>query len=546
MHHCWAPLDLLQYNTALSGPVSSMVSHSHRRFVAAALCIALGLLYLVIRYGHSDDRDFRHDYTEPSTSHSIQDTDVIAVEFPSPFALHQPTPDEKFITYLPHSGFHNQRIELENAFLLASYLNRTLVLPSVFLGNPAMPWLRFEKMYDRLLLQTKRGLEHCPKIESDAPLPAECLNYFRWTAVPWTFFYDLSTIQQHIRIIFREDLSWEWIQDNLNVKQKDIYFMKDMSPYDFRVYDKPDSQTPLGKFVNRLDLATLEAIEERVLHFGSVFGTYRVLAQTEQHAELLKMLRSQMIFRNPTLMDTASRIVDKLGGVGNFVGLHIRVGDGLFKVRASIHVDDMYHNLVDQFTDLAVDQVAYYEDYKHDQDRQENDEYEVRQLRDFKPVEGQLEKPIKVNHPPQEALAKHLGEQPPDQLRLSCQKPRDSVTARFSKTVIYIATDAPSPRTNPLLRKIYSTFSCVFDLSDFSSDLHDLKRIQVTEEKVKLESYLIPMVDAVIAAQGHTFLGTPGSTFSSYIERQLHPVYTGKEIKVMGTGSKSKSAKKAS
>lgn len=516
-----------------------MATHSQRRFAALALCIALGLLYLLFRHRDSSDRDQKDDSTEASTSQSTLDTDVIAVEFPDPFALHRPTSDEKFITYLPHSGFHNQRIELENAFLLASYLNRTLLLPSVFLGNPAMPWLRFEKMYDRLLLQTKRGLEHCPQIEPDAPLPAECLNYFRWTAVPWTFFYDLSTIQQHINIVFRHDLSWEWIQDTFNVKPKDIYFMKDMSPYDFRVYDKPDSPTPLGKFVNRLDLATLEAIEERVLHFGSVFGTYRVLAQTEQHAELLRILRSQMIFRNPTLMETASRIVSQLGGVGNFVGLHIRVGDGLFKVRASIHIDDMYHNLVDNFTDLTVDQVAYYEDYKHDQDRQENNEYEVRQLRDFKPFEGELDKPIQVNHPPQEVLAKHLGQEPPERLSRSCQKPRDSVTGRFSKTVIYIATDAPSPRTNPLLRKIYTTFPCVFDLSDFSNDLHDLKRIQVTEEKVKLESYLIPMVDAVIAAQGHTFYGTPGSTFSSYIERQLHPVYTGKEIKVMGTGSKS-------
>ncbi|KAI9258828.1 hypothetical protein BDA99DRAFT_440708 [Phascolomyces articulosus] len=471
----------------------------------------------------------------------LLDNDAIPVIYPPPFTLHQPGPEEKFLTYLPHSGFHNQRIELENALLLASYLNRTLLLPPVFLGNPAMPWLRYDKMYERLLLQTKRGLDHCPQLGPDEPLPSECLNYFRWTQVPWSFFYDLKKgIQDNVRIIFRQDLSTEWILDTLQVQSSDIYYMKDMSPYEFRVYDKPDSATPLAKFVNRIDLATLEAIDTRVLHFGSVFGTYRVLAQTPEHAELLRTFRSEMIFRNPILAETAARVVRQLGGVDQFVGLHIRVGDGLFKVRASIHVDDIYHKLVDAFTDLTVDQVAYYEDYRHDQDRQENEDYEVRQLRKFKPINEDLNKPIQVDHPSN--IQDMLGDVPPPGLTRSCEppSPMDATTKRFQKTVIYIATDTPSPRTNPLLRKIFATFPCVFVLSDFNEELHDLKRIQVVEEKVKLESYLIPMVDAMIAAQGHSFFGTADSTFSSYIERQLHPVYTNRPVKVMGIGNKKK------
>jgi len=41
----------------------------------------------------------------------------------------QVTPDGKFLSYLPHSGFHNQRIALENALVLARLLNRTLLVP---------------------------------------------------------------------------------------------------------------------------------------------------------------------------------------------------------------------------------------------------------------------------------------------------------------------------------------------------------------------------------------------------------------------------------
>ncbi|KAI8377423.1 CigA protein [Radiomyces spectabilis] len=462
----------------------------------------------------------------------------IAVIFPDPFAFHQPTPGEKYITYLPHSGFHNQRIELENALLLASYLNRTLLLPPVFLGNPAMPWLRYEKMYERLLLQTKRGLEHCPRFEPDESIPAECLNYFRWTSVPWSFFYDMGVFQDKVRIVQRNDLSLEWMYESLGLTEKNVRFMRDMSPYEFRVYDNPASTTPLAKFVNRIELASLEAIQEPLIHFGSVFGTYRVLAQTEEHAELLRFIRTHMIFKNPVLVDTTARIVEQLGGVGSFVGLHIRVGDGLFKVRASINVDDIYHELVNKFTDLDVSQVKALEEYKHDQDRQENTDYEVRQLRKFRPLEDTA-KPVEVHHPPAAELEKVLGPRP--EIALPCQA-ANSVTEKFQKTVIYIATDASDPRNNPLLRKIFATFPCVFTLSDFAKELSDLQRIQVVEEKVKLTSYLIPMLDAMISAQGHTFFGTKDSTFSSYIERQLHPVYTNKEVKVMKVPGKQATA----
>ncbi|CAO3650754.1 unnamed protein product [Mucor hiemalis] len=51
------------------------------------------------------------------------DSNVLPVIFPEPFEYNLPEENEKYITYLPHSGFHNQRIELENALLLATYLN---------------------------------------------------------------------------------------------------------------------------------------------------------------------------------------------------------------------------------------------------------------------------------------------------------------------------------------------------------------------------------------------------------------------------------------
>lgn len=47
-------------------------------------------------------------------------------------------PSTKFLSYVPHSGFHNQRIELENALTLSRLLNRTLLISNFRLGLAGM------------------------------------------------------------------------------------------------------------------------------------------------------------------------------------------------------------------------------------------------------------------------------------------------------------------------------------------------------------------------------------------------------------------------
>ena len=147
---------------------------------------------------------------------------------PKPFEYYQPPQPkaEKFLSYLPHSGFHNQRIELENALLLAAYLNRTLLVPPVYLASPAMPWLRYEKLHERLLFQTKNGLDHCVTLDaSDMPLPSECLNNFRWTNVPWSFFYDMKALARQVPLVFRPGLDYEWLlQDFLDERRRCLLF----------------------------------------------------------------------------------------------------------------------------------------------------------------------------------------------------------------------------------------------------------------------------------------------------------------------------------
>jgi hypothetical protein len=43
---------------------------------------------------------------------------------------------EKYLSYLPHSGFHNQRIAFEHALVISHILNRTLLIPPVLCNYP--------------------------------------------------------------------------------------------------------------------------------------------------------------------------------------------------------------------------------------------------------------------------------------------------------------------------------------------------------------------------------------------------------------------------
>lgn len=80
--------------------------------------------------------------SDSSTSGSSQNASIATLitrpEIPD-IVPRPPASEERYLSYNPHSGFHNQRIALTNAILLANMLNRTLLVPPVRLGK-AIGW----------------------------------------------------------------------------------------------------------------------------------------------------------------------------------------------------------------------------------------------------------------------------------------------------------------------------------------------------------------------------------------------------------------------
>ncbi|RHZ45384.1 hypothetical protein Glove_680g25 [Diversispora epigaea] len=456
-------------------------------------------------------------------------------------------PEEKFMTYFTHSGYHNQLNALENALLLAKLLGRTLLLPPALLGPP-IPWGKYSKLYERLLTTTKTGLEHCKRISKDFQLPVECLNYFAHTKVSWDFLLNMEPLRKWHPIIDRWEQSFEWLEQNLNINRiNDIYSIKDSTLYDYCIYDSPPPMSKetiyfTSKYKRKIDLNSLAKIKKKIIHFGSLFGMNRIIVEKPENLEYQKFIEKHLIPNNEILLKISNNIIKQLGGVGNYIGIHIRVTDGFFMKTARLTIDQMYHEIINSNTNLTLEEVNFLEGGTHEQDilvddtidLGDNNKFNISTLQKIvlrSKSKGELNDLTEKDKKDDESNEfKELKREENDETRssffdsnLKCHNPLHSDPG--VNTVIFIATDVKSPRTSPLLYKFFNTFPCVFVLDDFEKDLIEIKSLRNVDDKTQLDKYLIPMLDAMISAKGKEFYGTPRSTFSKYILNVLRPSY---------------------
>jgi len=263
---------------------------------------------------------------------------------------------------------------------------------------------------------------------------------------------------------------------------------------------------------------------------GLLFGTFRVVPDLPENLQHLKFIKEHLISKNAILTKLAARIVDKIGGAGNFIGLHMRVGDGFFMRTARMTIDHMYHTIIDSRTNLSPDIVDKLEGGTHDQDILEDETVDLNK-RAIKPLESENFEAA-TNNVFQGSSKTRRAVVPIARPKIQCHKKLDGNDPGVN-TVIYIATDAKMPRNNSLLFKFFNTFPCVFVLDDFQEELDEIRPLRNIDDKVPLANHLIPMLDAMVVAHAETFYGTPKSTFSTYINKQLQPIYAGKSLDIV-------------
>ncbi|KAF9381414.1 hypothetical protein CPC16_009867 [Podila verticillata] len=335
----------------------------------------------------------------------------------------------------------------------------------------------------------------------------------------------------------------------------DVLFFDDSSLYDYMFSENPDSPESAkirSKYRQEFTIQWLNDRPEKLIHLGSIFGTGRVSIDSLQSKAWLIKIRDHLILNTDILQTTSQRIAEKIsgsnhiGGVGQsatqtshaglvdamdagFVGIHIRMSDGHFSLSARNTIENIRQELMWQ-VGMSLDQdqgqggvhddmLGMEEHFEQHQETFNNKNPSEPEAGPFSAKKGRLSieqcRSRALNH----------REQLFEPSSLSSSPPRRRSNGQY--TPIYLATDAHRPRANPIFDKLFETFDCIFTLDDFAEDLEPLHQFRNPEDGALMAKFLIPMVDAMVVAKSAAFFGTPASTFSNYIQRQLRPAYTG-------------------
>lgn len=450
-------------------------------------------------------------------------------------ALTDPSSTEKYLTYLPHSGFSNQRTELINALLMANYLNRTLIVPPAFLGeisgwrNLSALHTYWEKMtagkLDELCSGDAASIEFANTVK---PVTTDdCAAYKAFAMIPWSHLVDFGTLLPQIRVVERREISLPLLRKQLGISNRDIYRVVETTQYDWLLYDKP-SNFKHPKYRLSLSLHDFQNKKHRLIHLYSTFGSGRVRFMTPEHYKLREHIISSLIYRHDVVEDIAGQIVEQLGGRGNYIGMHIRMGHVLFQRVLQQTMDKMLNFLgketgyapkKDEDEDAAdlelpakIDQEAH-TDAVDDDDESHANKHTDESDHEFEPDHDAVlpadvhTLPLSPSSVPLIPLSTCL--------RLAAESPR----SRHS--LIYVATDSRNPRADQSISRLFRRYPCTFTLVDLDNHhelLAPLREVRSPLDSDKdLSKFLIPLVDAMVAAQGYKFFPSPGSTFSGYI-----------------------------
>ncbi|KAH9485205.1 O-fucosyltransferase 30 [Psilocybe cubensis] len=414
---------------------------------------------------------------------------------------------KKYLTYLPHSGFHNQRIALENALLLSHLLRRTLLVPPILLGNKPLRYVEYNTLFRHHELSSKEGLGHCPGIPVYISLPVECLHYFETSYVPWTWLVDLSTLSAHQSLFHRPNMSQAWLHARFSITSTDVYVLRDDTPYQFRFLDTlGDSSPPTDKYQEDVYITELAAIPERLLQIGTLFGTSRLRLKNSDNIAYLEMVRRKMIFANLDLVAAADSISQSLHY--SYLGVHLRSGDGKFKTAIGTTVKAIWWNILHSMLNFSLAQIC---------------DVENKILGDMSAcMNSDMKHIVTVNSnafPPNSSWP--LAYKGPCRWSRHREQKYDLLN-----TPIYVATDLQFPETHPEMLIMRQTFPCLFFLADFKKEITPLEKLVSPYDGVGLGQFVLPFVDGLVLGKAVNVVGTEGSTFSKFVKEVLWNNYT--------------------
>ena len=400
--------------------------------------------------------------------------------------------EEKYLTYLPHSGFHNQRVSFMNALMLSYLTNRTLIIPPILVYRYPYNDPVYE-LYDKIneIIKIKKyRKDHCKNnsMDDNEKNSTFCKEEYskddKFTMINVDQVFDFSEIKKHVRTVNRGyEITLDSLLRNFNFSQNDTRFFIENSEvhrYDIRIYDTDNSTEPLYDYGTKLLLSDLLKIDKKLLHFGSLFNPtykkptndsklfynpYRIVLDRKENVKFHRFIRDNLMINNSKVLNVSDRIIHELGREGSYSGLHIRVGDEWYLSNKSITTNEKYDSLMKELQKMNI---------------------KIRRKKKF--FSYNLKNCLKNN-----------------------------------LTIVFISTDSNNPRKD--FKIFYRNIPCVFTLFDFEKELKILDNsFSDYDKNIDLKNFYTSLVDLLTAAYGKIFIGTERSTFSdmAYEIHRLH------------------------
>ena len=217
-----------------------------------------------------------------------------------------------YISYLPHSGFNNQRQQLENALIVAYIMNRTLIVPPLYLGHAnILSWKPFWNLTRQLdiveTLNYNRLFSDADPAEM-SPLLLELLNPESPVAlIPFSSIFDLDAVSAKfgIRMINVRD----FLVRNILEFAHDVLMVRDDERYAYKLVDSiPYATDLIDNWTNNFDIEivnTLKPLASNLVGNLEIDGAYTFLlnsAVCTDHGDVMTFVESA--FYNNTSLAT--------------------------------------------------------------------------------------------------------------------------------------------------------------------------------------------------------------------------------------------------
>ncbi|KAJ7782824.1 hypothetical protein B0H16DRAFT_1877330 [Mycena metata] len=375
----------------------------------------------------------------------------------------------------------------------------------LFTTSKPLRYVNSDSLRRDLVLASKTGLRHCSQLRGHF-IPPECLDlHFTHVSPAWLF--NLTAVEGFPPLVYLDDLSGRSIHHHLQLPAHEILTLRDLTPYHYRFIDTTSSTAPFrNKYTESIYIPTFAQSPHRLIEIGTLFGSSRLRLRNQSNKRLRTQIRRSMEFSSPELVEIADAIGTGLGG--QYLGAHIRLGDGSFRANGETNLRQVWWKLIHQILQFNISEALYFE-----------------RAFQVSPSIDSFEKPALVantsSHSPLSGFS-------PANLR--CRGHLHPAPLDRLNSVLFISTDVKNPATDPSFTGFLHTFPCAFFLSDFPMLLRRLDRLRNEYDGVTMTSFLLPLLDALVVSRAAVIAGTEGSTFSRFTQDVLWTKHHGLDI----------------